>query len=72
MSSVVVIHTVIPAFERLSQESWEFKTSLGYIAKPCLKERTGEMFQWLITLAEGRGTVLSTTQRLTVPITLAL
>jgi hypothetical protein len=34
-----VVHTIIPAFGRLRQEDHEFKTSLGYVAKPCLKKR---------------------------------
>jgi hypothetical protein len=29
----------IPAFRRLRQEDEEFKTSLGYITRPCLKSQ---------------------------------
>jgi hypothetical protein len=29
----------IPAFRRLRQEDHEFKTSLGYTARPCLKNK---------------------------------
>jgi hypothetical protein len=31
---------VITAFRRLRQENPEFKTNLGYIARPCLKNKT--------------------------------
>jgi hypothetical protein len=30
----------ISALERLRQEDHEFKTSLGYIARPCIKKTT--------------------------------
>jgi hypothetical protein len=35
---------VIPALRRLRQEDHEFKTSLGYIARPCLKIK--EEYVW--------------------------
>jgi hypothetical protein len=31
--------SVIPALGRLRQEDWEFKTTLAYIARPCLKRK---------------------------------
>jgi hypothetical protein len=31
----------IPALRRLSQEDLEFKVSLGYIVRPCLKKNQG-------------------------------
>jgi hypothetical protein len=34
--------SVIPAPGRLRQENLEFETSLGYMVRPCLKERTGK------------------------------
>jgi hypothetical protein len=38
-------HTlVIPALRRLRQENCEFKSSLGYIARPCLKKPKTRVF----------------------------
>jgi hypothetical protein len=34
-----VVHTVISALGRWKQEGWEFKASVGYIARPCLKKK---------------------------------
>jgi hypothetical protein len=31
--------SIIPAFRRLRQEDCEFKTSLGYIVRPCVKTK---------------------------------
>jgi hypothetical protein len=31
--------SVIPAFRRLRQEELEFEVTLGYIVRPCLKEK---------------------------------
>ena len=47
---------VMPALRKVGWEDhWTFKTSLGYIARPCLKkiEKGGprEMAQWLRALA---------------------
>jgi hypothetical protein len=34
----MMVHTVIPVLGRLRQEDGEFKVSLGYIARLCLKK----------------------------------
>jgi hypothetical protein len=35
----VMVHTLIPAMRKLRQEDLEFKVSMGYIARPCLKNK---------------------------------
>jgi hypothetical protein len=37
--------TIIPALERLRQDDWEVGTSLGYIERPCLKNKTKKTLQ---------------------------
>jgi hypothetical protein len=34
----MVVHPVIPALRRVSQEDQEFKTSLGHMVRPYFKE----------------------------------
>jgi hypothetical protein len=36
---------VIPALGRLRQEDQDMNTSLGYIARPCLKKKKKEIFK---------------------------
>jgi hypothetical protein len=43
----MVSHTVIPEFDRMGQEEPEFKTSLGYIARPCFKKTKHGLAEWL-------------------------
>jgi hypothetical protein len=46
---------VIPAFGRQRQEDGEFKTSLGYIARPCLKTKTKHHAEYKLCEVEFTG-----------------
>jgi hypothetical protein len=40
---------IIPALRRLRQEDLEFKASLGYTAKPCLKKKVKNILTSCLT-----------------------
>jgi hypothetical protein len=49
------LKSVIPALGRLRQKDWEFKVSLGYLARACLKTNQATSKHYIYTERKREG-----------------